>query len=100
MNGTNSEAACCAFRVYASGSLSSEIEAHSSPRKLDDAVVLEAETVERTDLGAVALLLDGIVVERAWVGGVEVRCAGVSLTRSRVVACTVGIPSAPAPGFL
>ena len=63
MNGIYSEAAGCAFRVYAAGSLSSEIEAHSSPRKLEDAVVLDAEPIERADLDAAALPLDGIVVE-------------------------------------
>ncbi|MGB6933584.1 MAG: hypothetical protein WBD91_12470, partial [Acidobacteriaceae bacterium] len=78
MNGRYSEAVGWALRVYAAGSLSREIEAHSNPRKLEEAVVLDLELITRADF-VVLVLPDGIVVERAEVVDVGGRCAEVSL---------------------
>ena len=58
MNGTYSDAAGCVLRVYAAGSLSSEIEAHSNPRKLVDAVAWWLRNAARVDLD-VTVPLDG-----------------------------------------
>ena len=80
MNGIYSAAVGCAFRVYAAGSLSSEIEAHSSPRKFEEAVVLDAELIDRVDLEVAVLPWNGMVVEPALAAGVGTRRVEVSFT--------------------